>query len=283
MSQSQVLNGFHANPTALNTESKWILAVVGGNILVPADRDQGNNLLIDHESADQLKFFCERRLLLGQYQAVDCHVWELMPEAKATPGFKLVELRSLLVGANDEQFTMACRAVQLLDWQDSHKFCGSCGVAMQASDTEHAMRCEPCNINNYPRISPCVIVVVTRGDHCLLARQPNWPEGMFSTLAGFVEAGESCEQALHREVFEEVGVEIANIRYVGSQSWPFPGQLMLGYIAEAITDEIRVDGIEISEADWFPYDQLPFKIPPSTIMSGQLIQQFVDEAGAGKQ
>jgi len=128
-----------------------------------------------------------------------------------------------------------------------------------------------------------VIVVVTRGDHCLLARQPSWPEGMFSTLAGFVEAGESCEQSLHRGVFEEVGVKIANIRYVGSKSWPFPGQLMLGYIAEAVTDDIRVDGVEISEAGWFPYDQLPFKIPPSTIMSGQLIQQFVDEASAGTQ
>ena len=96
MSQSQILKGFHANPTALNTEKKWILAIVEGNILVPADQGQENSLLIDHEAADQLKFFCERRLLLGQYQSVDCHVWELLPEAKAAAGFKLVELRSLL-------------------------------------------------------------------------------------------------------------------------------------------------------------------------------------------
>ena len=278
MANSQILDGFHANPQTINSSQKWVLAVISGNILVPANSEAPDSLVIDHESADQLKFFCERRLQLGQYQGLDCQVWELMPEAAAVDNFNLVELRSLLVGADDQQFTMACRAVQLLDWQDSHRFCGSCGQAMQCADTEHAMHCEACNISHYPRISPCIIAVVKRGDYCLLAHQPNWPEGMFSALAGFIEAGESAEQALHREIFEEVGIEITNIRYVGSQSWPFPGQLMLGFIVEAVTEEIQIDGVEISEAAWFRYDQLPAFVPPPTIMSGQLIQQFVDEA-----
>ena len=103
---------------------------------------------------------------------------------------------------------------------------------------------------------------------------------MFSTLAGFIEAGESAEQALHREVYEEVGVEITNIRYVGSQSWPYPGQLMLGFIADAVTEEIVVDGVEISEAHWCRYDDLPHYVPPPTIMSGRLIKHFVDQASA---
>lgn len=280
MSSPQFPNGFHANPKALNTDKKWVLAVVGGDILVPVSAGDGHSLLIDHDMADQLKFFCERRLLLGQWQGKDCQVWELSPEAKAATDFKLVELRSLLASSGDEEFTMACRAVQLLDWQHRHQFCGTCGSAMESASSEHSMRCDPCNVSNYPRISPCVIVVVTRGDHCLLARQPNWPEGRFSTLAGFIEAGESAEQALHREVLEEVGVEITNIRYVGSQSWPYPGQLMLGFIADAVTDEIVVDGVEISEANWCRYDDLPFYVPPPSIMSGRLIKQFVDEATA---
>ena len=278
MANSQIHNGFHANPQSINTDRKWVLAVVGGNILVPAKSDGVDSVVIDHESADQLKFFCQRRLQMGQFQGLDCQVWELMSEATAVEDFNLVELRSLLVGADEQQFTMACRAVQLLDWQDSHQFCGRCGQAMQCADTEHAMRCESCDISHYPRISPCIIAVVTKGDHCLLARQPSWPEGMFSALAGFIEAGESAEQAVHREIFEEVGIEVTNIRYVSSQSWPFPGQLMLGYIVEAVTDDIQIDGEEISEAGWFRYDQLPSFVPPSTIMSGQLIQQFIDEA-----
>jgi NAD+ diphosphatase len=121
-------------------------------------------------------------------------------------------------------------------------------------------------------------VAVTLGDRCLLARHANWPEGRLSTLAGFIEAGESAEQALHREVFEEVGVEIDNIRYIGSQAWPYPGQLMLGYIAEAKSETINVDGIEIAEANWFRYDNLPSILAPPTIMAGRLIKQFIDEA-----
>ena len=125
---------------------------------------------------------------------------------------------------------------------------------------------------------PCVIVLVTRGEHCLLARNAAWPPNRYSSLAGFIEAGESAEQALHREVFEEVGLEITNLRYFGSQSWPYPGQLMLGFIADAITDDIKIDGVEIAEADWFRYDQMPGIIAPPTIMSGRLLQQYIDDA-----
>lgn len=271
------LNGFYASPVPINTDKKWVVAVIAGDILL-ASGPETHGPVIDGDATDVLKFFCERQLTLGQWQGRDCEVWELMPEAAATEGFTLVELRSLLMTAGDEVFSLACRAVQILDWQLKHRFCGSCGEPNVVSGSEHALQCKPCKISNYPRISPCVIVLVTRGDHCLLARNPSWPANRFSALAGFLEAGETAEQALHREVFEEVGVEIDNIRYFGSQSWPYPGQLMLGFMAEAVTDNITIDGIEIAEADWFRYDNLPGIIAPPTIMSGRLLQQYIDES-----
>jgi len=272
------LNGFYASPVAVNTDKKWIIAVIGRDILLADGSSMANNPFIDSDTTGSLGLFCQRKITLGQWHTRDCEVWDLTPKATATEGFNLVTLRDLLMVAGEEVFSLACRAVQLLDWQNTHRFCGSCGEPNQATDKEHAMSCHACNINNYPRISPCVIVLVTRGDQCLLARNINWPANKFSALAGFLEAGESAEQALHREVFEEVGVEINNIRYVGSQSWPFPGQLMLGFIAEAVTEDITVDGIEIVEAHWFRYDQLPGTIAPPGIMAGRLVQQYVEQA-----
>ena len=272
------LNGFYANPVAVNTNKKWIIAVIGRDILLADGSSMANNPFIDSDTADSLGLFCQRKITLGQWLTRDCEVWDLMPEAAATEGFSLAVLRDLLTVAGEEVFSLACRAVQLLDWQDTHRFCGSCGMPNQTTDKEHAMSCHRCNINNYPRISPCVIVLVTQGDQCLLARNASWATDRFSALAGFLEAGESAEQALHREVFEEVGVEIDNIRYIGSQSWPYPGQLMLGFIADAVTKDIIVDGIEIAEANWFRYDQLPGIIAPPGIMAGSLIQHYVEQA-----
>ena len=272
------LKGFYASPVALNTEKKWIVAVVGRDILLADDAGIAKDPIIDSDATDTLRFFCQRKISLGQWLARDCEVWELMSEVATTEGYTVVSLRDVLMVAGEEIFALACRAVQLLDWQDTHRFCGRCGEPNKVSDKEHALTCDGCNINNYPRISPCVIVLVTRGDHCLLARNHSWPVNRFSAVAGYLEAGESAEQALHREVFEEVGVEIDNIRYIGSQSWPYPGQLMLGFIANAVTDEITVDGIEIAEAGWFRYDQLPGPTAPIGIIAGRLVQQYVTEA-----
>ena len=272
------LNGFYASPASLNTEKKWIVAVVGRDILLADGAGIAKDPIIDSDATDTLRFFCQRKIGLGQWLTRDCEVWELMPEIAATEGFTVIGLRDVLMVAGEEIFALVCRAVQLLDWQNAHRFCGSCGEPNKVSDKEHALTCHVCNIHNYPRISPCVIVLVTRGDHCLLARNPSWPPNRFSAVAGYLEAGESAEQALHREVFEEVGVEIDNIRYVGSQSWPYPGQLMLGFIADAVTDEITVDGIEITEANWFRYDQLPGPPAPKGIIAGRLVQQYVAEA-----
>ncbi len=268
------LEGFFPANTLTGTDKLVVIPVVGRDILVARG---SRDLVIDRDQADVMKFFCQQRLVVGQWNGVDCEVWDLSPECRSMEGFSLMELRSVLLSSDDEQFSLASRAVQMLEWQKNHRYCGSCGESTQSASDDHALRCVPCNISLYPRISPCVIVVVRDGERCLLGRSVNWPEGRFSALAGFVEAGESAEQALHREVFEESGVQIKNIRYVGSQAWPFPGQLMLGFIADADSTDITVDKLEIAEAYWWHYQELPEILPPLSSMSGRLIARFVEE------
>jgi NAD+ diphosphatase len=162
----------------------------------------------------------------------------------------------------------------LLAWERDHQFCGRCGQLMQIDHEERAMRCQPCKSINYPRIAPCIIVLVTRGEELLLARNVNFPGPMYSTLAGFIEAGETAEQTLVREVREEVGVEVGHLRYFQSQSWPFPNQLMLGFFAEYAGGDIVCDQREIAEARWFRPRELPMVPPPSSV-AGQLIRHHV--------
>ncbi len=268
------LEGFFPGNALSGTEGLFVIPVVGRDILVGRD---GGDVVVDREQADVMKFFCERRMVLGQWNGVDCEVWDLAPECRSMDGFSVMDLRSLLLSVSDDQFSLVSRAVQMLEWQKTHRYCGACGQPTESATEDHALRCSACDISVYPRISPCVIVVVRDGERCLLGRQVSWPEGRFSALAGFLEAGESVEQALHREVFEESGVQISNLRYVGSQAWPFPGQLMLGFLADAETTEINVDGLEIAEAHWWHYQALPEVLPPLASMSGRLIARFVEE------
>jgi NAD+ diphosphatase len=182
-----------------------------------------------------------------------------------------------LVGrVEDDLFALAGRALQLLSWQRDHRYCGRCGQEMGAAEGERAMRCDSCELLVYPRISPCVITLVTRGEEMLLAQAARFRRPMFSTLAGFIEAGESAEDTLRREVREEVGIEVDDLTYFGSQPWPFPNQLMLGYFAEYAAGEIRPDDNEIAEARWFHPSELP-PIPPSASIAGQLIRHHCRE------
>lgn len=268
------LEGFFPANALSGTDGLVVIPVIGRDILVARG---SRELTVDREQADVMKFFCQQRLVLGQWNGVDCEVWDLAPECRSMDGFSVMDLRSLLLSTTDDQFSLVSRAVQMLEWQKTHRYCGACGSPTESATTDHALKCLACDISVYPRISPCVIVVVRDGERCLLGRQVTWPEGRFSALAGFLEAGESAEQALHREVFEEAGVQISNLRYVGSQAWPFPGQLMLGFLADADTTEINVDGLEIAEAHWWHYKELPAILPPLSTMSGRLIARFVEE------
>lgn len=185
-----------------------------------------------------------------------------------------VRLRGALSQAADEsEYARLARAAQLATWFDQHRFCGRCGTAMVAHASDLARMCPGCELVQYPRISPCVIVLVRRGDRCLLARSGRFPPGRYSTLAGFIEAGESAEAAVQREIREEVGVEVQNLKFFATQSWPFPHQLMLGFFADYAGGVLTPDGEEILEADWFSVDNLP-DLPPPFSISRQLIDHF---------
>lgn len=269
---------FFINIQSTQGRGKYIIALADGCILIPlSGSDQPHKFLIAEDRSEPLRILCNHRLAVGEWQGHSIEVWDLDPQVKRLEDYQLEDLRSLLFSVSGEVLGLVSRASQLSNWYKTHQFCGSCGQPMISHASEYAMRCEACNRDNYPRISPCIIVVVTHGDKCLLARQAHWPAGRYSAIAGFVEVGESAEQAVCREVYEEVGLEIDSVRYISSQPWPFPSQLMLGFIARAKTTEINVDGVEISEAQWCHYQQLPAFIPPANVIAGELIRTFVRE------
>lgn len=179
--------------------------------------------------------------------------------ADATPpdGFEWRTTRAVLPALTPAQSQAVCCARALHWWRTRHRFCGGCGTATIEDPEQRAMRCPKCGATFFPSASPAVIVAITRGDRLLLAHNRNFRPAMFSLLAGFVEPGETLEEAAAREVREEVGVEIGDLRYVSSQPWPFPNSLMVGFRAVHRVGEIAVDGREIAAADWFARDALP--------------------------
>ena len=211
----------------------------------------------------------EARLLLGYLDGQPCQLVRLSEPAQL-PGVSWHGLRSLIGQIDDVTFRLLGLAQQLEAWHDTHRFCGRCGGGMQPRADERALECPQCNLRQYPKLSPCIIVLITRGEEVLLARSPHFRPGFFSTLAGFIEPGESVEDCLHREVMEEVGVTVEGLEYLGSQSWPFPNSLMLGFHARYVSGEIVPQPGEIEEAHWWHVDELP-GIPPRGTISRWLI------------
>ena len=185
----------------------------------------------------------------------------------------LLSLRHLMASVDADIFGLLSRAAQLEHWWLHHKYCGRCGSATRQHATDLALECAACAALFYPRISPCVIGLVVDGARCLLAKHTRSKSQRYSCLAGFIEVGESAEQAFVREVREEVGIEVVNLRYVTSQNWPYPSQLMLGYIADYAGGDIAVDGVEIEHADWFSVGDRP-ELPPAGTISRYLIDDF---------
>ncbi|EWH10329.1 nucleotide phosphate derivative pyrophosphohydrolase [Catenovulum agarivorans DS-2] len=187
------------------------------------------------------------------------------------------EFRELITQTQLEQhlFSIAAKAIQFQHFLATHKYCGRCGKRMTPVSWELAMHCKHCRHRCYPRLSPCVIMAVLKDKQLLLARGKKSRSGKFSILAGFVEPGETLEHAVAREVKEEVGVEIKNIRYVGSQPWPFPHQIMVGFVADHLSGEINIDEQEIAEAAWYTLDNLP-ETPGEYSIAGRMIGQLVE-------
>jgi NAD+ diphosphatase len=187
------------------------------------------------------------------------HCWAVDADTEGDPeadGF--VDLRALWGSVDEPTWMLAGRGVQLVEWARTHRFCGRCATPTEESPGERAQRCPACGLLAFPRLAPAVIMLIERDDgRALLARNAMFPAGMFSCLAGFVEPGETLESAVRREVREEVGVVVGEVDYRGSQPWPFPHQLMIGFGGRYLSGEITVDGTEIAEARWFTRDEAP--------------------------
>jgi NAD+ diphosphatase len=185
-----------------------------------------------------------------------------------------VDLYGYFGRVSEAEWLVAGRAVQLVEWGRTHRYCGRCGTATEPAPGERAMRCPLCGLLAYPRLAPAIITLVTRGEEALLARGVQWQVPLYSALAGFVEPGETLEHAVHREVLEEVGVEVTDVRYFGSQPWPFPHSIMLGFTARYESGEITPDPTEIADAQWFTRDEIPM-IPPGVSIARKLIDGWL--------
>lgn len=181
------------------------------------------------------------------------------------PEYERQTLRSFYARHGEEIAMPAFRAKALAEWLDSTRFCPRCGSSLHPDERETALHCPDCGNTVYPRINPCVIMLVSRGEEILLALHRNRNMNFYSCLAGFIEAGESVENAVRREIMEETGISVRNIRYYGSQSWPFPSQLMLGFTAEYESGEIHVQEDELQTAAWFPRNDCPATPPPGSM------------------
>ncbi len=189
----------------------------------------------------------------------------------------LIEIGLRYAGSylDEISYSMAGKAFQILDWDNKSNFCGRCGSKTEHKNNERAKVCPNCNLIDYPRTCPAIIVSVIKDGKILLAHNSRFKDNMYSLVAGFVDLNETLEDCVRREVFEEIGIRIKNIRYINSQSWPFPNSLMVGFLAEYDSGEIKVDGIEISDASWFDKNTLP-KLPPKFTIARKIIDKYLE-------
>jgi NAD+ diphosphatase len=214
------------------------------------------------------------RHYLGLLDGRPCYAGEVAEEVDPPDGWSFQGLRRLFGRLPEPLVWTGGRAVQIVDWDRTHQFCGRCGAASEAMAHERAKQCPNCGLISYPRISPAMIVLVQRGDRLLLARSHRHPPGRYSVLAGFVEPGETLEEAVAREIKEEVGIEVRDIRYFGSQPWPFPNSLMIAFTCHYAGGDIVLEESEMADAGWFRVDEMP-PVPPPISISRQLIDWFV--------
>jgi NAD+ diphosphatase len=243
--------------------------------------DDGGVAVIDLTDGDGAP---EGALFVGTLHGRHC--WALARDGASAPGVArdpdpaapALNLMALYGQVDEPTWLAAGRAVQLLDWDRNHRFCGRCATPTEPSSGERSRRCPACGLAAFPRLAPAIITLIHREDgRVLLGRNAAWPTPMYSCLAGFVEPGESVEATVRREVKEEVGLEVGSLRYFGSQPWPFPHSLMLGFHADYAGGDIEVDGNEISEARWFGPDDLP-PIPGRISIARKLIDDWLATA-----
>ena len=262
---------------ALRDPATGFLVMHGLKSLVIEDASGPRALLLD--AASLAAFRPEEPVFLGLYDGRAVFAIDL--DGAALEGGTYLELRAVTAGLPPGEAGLLAFARALAHWRLRHRHCGACGGRMATLQAGHCRRCEACGFDTFPRTDPAVICLVVSGDYCLLGRSRHFPEGMFSTLAGFVEPGESLEQTIFREIREEVGIEVTAVRYRSSQPWPFPQSLMLGFRAEAAFTPPRIDPAEIEAARWFHRDELldaatrPVRLPNPDSIARYLIEEWL--------
>jgi NAD+ diphosphatase len=242
-------------------DAGWL---VFGNERLLLTHDQDGYRLPDSASLRASGIVPDQTVLLGRLG--DRPYFAAVVAASELPSsLELVELRQTYGALPQLEYVLAGLAAQITHWDRTTRFCPACGTATEPMPTERAKKCPVCGFTQYPRVSPAMIVLVHRPGQILLTRQPTWPPNRYSLIAGFVEAGESLEECVHREIAEEVGVRVDAIRYLGSQAWPYPHQLMLGFTARYAGGDIALEEQELEDAKWFDLDALPDLSPPLSI------------------
>jgi len=217
-----------------------------------------------------------RTQYLGILQGHPCFSAEISPDTTAPEGLTFMDLRSLYGIIDEDLFLLAGKAFQIVSWDQMHQFCGRCGSRTQEQPGERAKICPQCGFISYPRICPAVITAILKEDKILLAHAKAFKGNMHSLIAGFLEPGETLEECVQREIMEEVGLKVKNIKYFSSQPWPFPNSMMIGFTAEYESGEIAVDGTEISEAGWFGVDNLP-ELPSEVSIARKIINWYIEQ------
>jgi NAD+ diphosphatase len=242
---------------------RWLLIQDQSLIVVP---DSDGYRLPTGDLPAALAGALDGLLWLGTFRGLPCWVAGLRPDAPVPDGFQretLVPMKGTRLP--DDLLSLGGMAMQALHWESTSGHCPRCGAPTERIESEWGKRCPRCRYEHYPHLHPAVIVLVKDGDRCLLARKAGWAPGRYALIAGFVDNGESLEAAVEREIREEVGVDVTDIRYVGSQNWPFPSQLMIGFVAAYAGGEIVIDREELEDARWFPCDDLPQGPPRHSI------------------
>lgn len=262
-----------ALPLPQDNEKAYWFVFAGDKLLVELKEETTSIPLAEHilDTAPPLT----NKLYLGRMNSYPCYATEATDQHIISDKLSPIGLRQLFGQIEDELFWLAARAFHLMNWSRNNRFCGRCGEKIHFKAQEHSKHCPKCNLSIYPKISPAVIVAITKDDKILLAKNVNNTTGFYSVLAGFVEPGENLEECVKREIKEEAGIEVKNIKYFGSQPWPFPDSLMLGFTAEYESGELILDPNELSDAGWFSTDALP-NIPGSISISRKLIDWFVE-------
>jgi NAD+ diphosphatase len=238
-------------------------------------RNKNNEYLIpSSQNIKDLNVEAEYLIFIGKYNEKNCFAGELKNRVKNKKNIVFCELRKTYNLIGPELFHIVGYAFQINNWDKNSRYCGSCGRKMEDMKKERAKICSKCNLITYPTISPAVIVAVVKGDMILLARARRFRGNLYSVLAGFVETGEDLEHCIKREVKEEVGIEVKNIKYFGSQPWPFPNSLMIAFTAEYYKGEISLDEEEIVDAGWFKATELP-NTPKKPSIAKDLIDWFI--------